>query len=603
MDAKLIATVVCGRHSATARDQHQHVRSGLRGRLGIFSIFAMAAVAHASNGVGAWLSPSVDNWPLIPIHAILTPDGRVLTYGTKGDGTQTGFFIYDIWDPAMGLAGGHITLDNRTQTDIFCSAQVLLPEDGRVFLAGGDQWNGTKARNVGNNNTNLFTYSNDTLARGGNMNRSRWYATATMLVNGEVYIQGGKNGGEDVPEVRTSSGSFRLLSKVVTSALSWYYPRNFVALDGRVFGYDTSGIMYYVVTGGKGSLSSAGTFLASYAGTTSSAAMFRPGKILQFGGNSSGAHVIDITALKPKVTATASMSSQRQWVTATILADGQVLATGGSSAENQLVHVNNSAELWNPATGNWTVGASGAKPRLYHSTALLLPDASVLVGGGGAPGPVTNLNAEIYYPPYLYTSSGGWAPRPKITFAPDTLNLGENFSVGVSSGTISRVTLVKTGAVTHSFNMDQRFLELSFTASSGTLFVDVPNSAGYAPPGYYLLFVFDGQGVPSVGKIVMIKVRSDSSAPTPPAGFSLATTSAGQPTLTWTTSTDNIGVAGYVVYRSDTVAFGDEKTRVLNSPWTDTKAAAGSTYTYALKAYDVAGNLSSQSVLKTIKVP
>ena len=559
--------------------------------------------ANSGSGVGAWLSPDGNSWPLIPLHAVLTPDGRVLTYGTKGDGTQTGFFVYDVWDPEYGLADGHITLDNRTQTDIFCSAQVLLPDSGAVFLAGGDNWTGTSTTNQGNNNTNLFAYSDDTLSRGNNMYRARWYATATTLVNGETYIQGGING-EDLPEVRNSSGNFRLLSGVPTSTLKYWYPRNFVAADGRVFGYDTNGKMYYVATGGTGSIETASTFPSSYAGITSSAVMFRPGKILQFGGNSNTAHVIDITAIAPKVTATASMSSQRQWVTATVLPDGRVLATGGSAVANQLTGVNNSAELWNPATGTWTVGASGSKPRLYHSTALLLPDASVLVGGGGAPGPVTNLNAEIYYPPYLYALGGGWATRPAINAAPDTLDLGEGFSVGVSSGTISRVTLVKTGAVTHSFNMDQRFLELSFTAASGTLFVNAPNSAGDAPPGYYLLFVLDANGVPSVGKIVKIRVRQDSTAPTQPTGLSLAINSSnGKPKLTWSQSTDNIRVAGYVVHRSTNGTLGADLKRVLKSPWTDTSAAAGRKYTYALEAYDVAGNLSVASAIKSINVP
>ena len=110
------------------------------------------------------------------------------------------------------------------------------------------------------------------------------------------------------------------------------------------------------------------------------------------------------------------MSSKRQWVSATVLADGRVLATGGSLQDNTLNDVNTSAEIWDPATGIWTVGPSGSRARLYHSGALLLPDASVLVTGGGAPGPLTesNMNAEIYYPSYLYNAPGTFAARPAI---------------------------------------------------------------------------------------------------------------------------------------------------------------------------------------------
>jgi hypothetical protein len=143
--------------------------------------------------------------------------------------------------------------------------------------------------------------------------------------------------------------------------------------------------------------------------------------------------------------------------------------------------------------------------RLYHSNALLLPDATILVGGGGAPGPVVNTNAQIYYPPYLYNSSGGLATRPRITSAPAKLTRGQTFVVGTDQPTtIARVTLIKTGSVTHGFNMEQRFMELPFTRSGSTLKVQAPANANIAPPGRYLLFVLDGQGVPSIAKVVEI---------------------------------------------------------------------------------------------------
>ena len=92
--------------------------------------------------VGAW-DPKLYTWPLIPVHAVLTPDMRIMSYGTDGIARQTGYFIYDIWDINAGLEGGHLTLDNVTATDIFCGSQVVLPQGGQVFLAGGDNWTGT----------------------------------------------------------------------------------------------------------------------------------------------------------------------------------------------------------------------------------------------------------------------------------------------------------------------------------------------------------------------------------------------------------------------------------------------------------------------------
>jgi hypothetical protein len=170
-------------------------------------LFAQSLPAGANNTAGAW-SP-VNSWPLIPLHAVLMPDGRVLSYGTKADGTQTGYFIYDVWDPSAAAGSQHVTSQNTTGTDLFCSSQVVLPGGGGVFIAGGDNWTGTGTTNTGNDNSNVFNYGNNTLTRYGNMNRSRWYSSSTTLLNGETYIQGG-SGGTDRPEIRDVNGNFRL---------------------------------------------------------------------------------------------------------------------------------------------------------------------------------------------------------------------------------------------------------------------------------------------------------------------------------------------------------------------------------------------------------
>jgi YVTN family beta-propeller protein len=459
--------------------------------------------ATANNVSGAW-SP-VKPWPLIAVHAVLMPDGRILSYGSTSTGQQTAIFIYDVWDPAAGLDAGHTTLPNNTGTDIFCSSQVVLPGGGFVFIAGGDNWTGSGTTNTGNNNSNTFNYTNNTLTRQNNMNRARWYSSSTTLLNGETYIQGG-TGGTDRPEIRSVTGAFRLLSSADTSGLDFMFPRNFIAPDGRVFGFDSAGRMYYVNTSGTGAVTSAGQF-GGPTGSDSSTAMYRPGRILQFGGNSSGALVIDINGASPAVSATGSLSSRRRLVNATILADGKVLATGGSDVWNELVGVNYSAEIWNPATGQWTRGANEARSRLYHSTAVLMPDASVLVLGGGAPGPENNTNVEVYYPPYLYNAAGGFAARPVIAGAPSTIDIGETFAVDLGgTGTIGRVVMIKTTSVSHSFNMDQRFIELTFQQSGDSLVAQAPTRATDAPPGYYLLFVLNSAGAPSVARIVRVPV-------------------------------------------------------------------------------------------------
>ncbi|WP_207225029.1 DUF4082 domain-containing protein [Rivibacter subsaxonicus] len=457
---------------------------------------------------GMW-SP-VYNWPLIAVHAVLLPDGGVLSYGTNEDGKQTGKFVYDVWDGTGAPDTGHLTLPNLTPTDIFCGSQLLLPQGApTVFLAGGDNWTGTQTTNTGNNDSNLFRTLDNSLTPGSDMNRARWYSTSTTLINGETYIQGG-SGGTDRPEARQLDGVFRLLSSANTGGLDFMYPRNFVAPDGRVFGYDSAGRMYYVNASGTGAITMAGQFAAANRGNDSSAAMFRPGRILQYGGASNGAVVIDITSGVPVVTPTQSMSSQRRLSTATILPNGRVLATGGSSVWNEMTNVNYTAEIWDPTSGQWSVGASAVRARLYHSNALLMPDASVLVVGGGAPGPQNNRNAEIYYPPYLFASNGTRAPRPTLGAVPTGLEIGKTLMVDTDNpAAISRATLVKTGSATHGFNMEQRFVELSLAVVGSKLALQLPTKAVDAPPGFYMLFLIDATGVPSEAKIVRIGIAAN----------------------------------------------------------------------------------------------
>ncbi|HKU12797.1 MAG TPA: PA14 domain-containing protein [Steroidobacteraceae bacterium] len=479
-------------------------------RATLIALALLAVVpARANNVVGAW-DPTLYTWPLIPVHAVMTPDMRVMTYGTDGIARQTGYFIYDIWDINAGLEGGHLTLDNVTATDIFCGSQVVLPQGGKVFLAGGDNWTGTGTTNTGNNNTTVLDLSSSVLSRGNNMNRARWYSGSTVLLNGEVLIQGGSSG-TDRPEVRALDGTFRLLSGADTSTLDFMYPRNFIAPDGRVFGYDSAGRMYYVNPTGTGGITTVGQFASQYRGSDASAAMFRPGRILQFGGNSNGALVIDISAGgTPVVTPTQSMSSQRRLVNAAILPNGKVLATGGSAVNNQLTGVNNSAEIWDPTSGTWTRGPDGQRPRLYHSMSMLLPDARVLVGGGGAPGPMANLNMEVYLPPYLYDATGARAMQPRLTSAPADIDIGETFFVDFTDAAdISRVTLVKTASVTHSWNMEQRFVELTFVRSGSRLRVQAPTRAADAPPGFWMLFALNESGVPSHARLLKVNVASN----------------------------------------------------------------------------------------------
>jgi hypothetical protein len=182
-----------------------------------------------------------------------------------------------------------------------------------------------------------------------------------------------------------------------------------------------------------------------------------------------------------------------------------VLATGGMSSGgfNDPAGAVHAAEMWDPATGAWTTMASNAVTRIYHSTTLLLPDARVLhTGSGDGAGAANELNYEIYSPPYLFKGA-----RPSITgTTPAIVGYGQSVFVGTPDGAgITNVAFIRFGSVTHAFDAGQRFVPLSFSQVSGGVQVSIPAGRTTAPPGPYMLFLVNGNGVPSVSRIMLLQ--------------------------------------------------------------------------------------------------
>lgn len=202
------------------------------------------------------------------------------------------------------------------------------------------------------------------------------------------------------------------------------------------------------------------------------------------------------------------MAYPRRQLNATLLADGTVFVNGGTSVTGFTEESGAllAAESWNPATGTWRTLASGRIIRVYHSATLLLADGRVLVAGSGeGSNATTQLTAEIYSPPYLFDSRGKPANRLTITSLPASVGYAQRFLVGTSQPrSIAKVHGIRLGSVTHAFNQSQLFSRLSFTGARGGALVTAPSSRTASPPGHYLLFVLDKNGVPSVGKIVRV---------------------------------------------------------------------------------------------------
>jgi hypothetical protein len=560
---------------------------------------AAAAVTGTEGDVGQW-GPVVD-WPVVGVHVALLPNGKVLAYDSVGDNaTETyplqNFTRATVWDPATGT---QTPVNVDTGFNIFCSGLAHLT-DGSIFVAGGNkdqQLNGIVQ-------THTFNPATNTWSLGPNMAAGRWYPSVTPLRNGEMLIT---EGGPDVPEVRTTAGGLRSLS---TASLNLpLYPWIDVAPDGRAFYSGPDQTMRSLDTTGTGAwqaYAQRDALNRSYG----SHAFYDVGKILVAGGGSStnDARVIDLNGATPQVSATAPMAYGRRQHNLTVLADGSVLATGGNSSGASLVDLNNgvyAAELWNPATGQWKTLSAMQVTRQYHSTALLLPDGRVLSAGGGICGTCDTVgylakNAEVFTPPYLFKQdgSGELAPRPTIDSAPAEVTYNLPFAVGTAdAASIRKLALIRLGAVTHSVNMEQRYIPLSFTTGTGTLTATAPRDANIAPPGVYMLVAVDASGVPSVAKMVTVKGNvppsaaltqpADGATFTAPAAVSIAANAG-----------DSDGTVAKVEFFNGATKLGEDTTAPYTFDWTG--VGAGS-YTLTARATDDLG-ATTTSAPRTITV-
>jgi galactose oxidase len=437
---------------------------------------------------GQWSAPFF--WPVVAVHLHLLPSGRVLSWGRVGEA--------QLWDPSTGMF-----TPVPSSTMVFCSGHTFLA-DGRLLVTGGHLGDLRGLPDV-----NLFDDLSQAWEPQPRMRWARWYPTSTTLPDGEVLTLGGSDetGAQvEMPEV-WSGGSWRTLA--TADRVLPYYPRTFVAPNGMVFYAGELRQTSYLDPTGSGTwmpLANSNYGRRDYG----SAVMYSPGKVLIVGGSDPAdgpptktAEVIDLNQSTPSWRYTASMTYPRRQLNATLLLDGEVLITGGTSSPGfsdpaGAVH---GAEMWDPSSERWALLASGQVDRVYHSSTLLLPDGRVLhAGSGDGPRLPRELSAELFSPPYLFRDQ-----RPVITGAPDAVSYGQHFSlITPDAARVVRVTLVRLGSVTHAFDQSQRFIELSFQRTVGGLTVSAPNAGTLAPPGPYLVAILSNTGVPSIARTILL---------------------------------------------------------------------------------------------------
>jgi hypothetical protein len=476
---------------------------------------------------GSW-GPVV-NWDIVPLHINLLPNGKVFAWGKRErnvGGTVTDTMgVPRIWDPSAGPPSSLSPIGVGDM--LFCAGHTLMP-DGRLMVNGGHN------RDDAGINTTYFFSQDGAPQQGPNMAFGRWYPTLTVLNDGRILSMAGRDfTGSIVTIPELWEGNQWVQLPGAGTLTIPYYPRNYVAPDGRIF-YAGERIMsrWFDVdaTGatGRGVWTNGPIHIWRFNRDYGTAAMYDAGKILYAGGGgdlnwdvqspddpispapTATAEFIDLNQSSPAWQSAGNMSAPRRHLNSTILPDGQVLITGGTRGAG-FVNIDpglavREAEVWNPKTNQWTTLAANQKMRVYHSVSLLLPDGTVLHGASGdamagrVEVPPEN-NHEIFSPPYLFKGA-----RPSITAAPTQVGYDQTISVATpNAAQVTDVRWIRLGSVTHAFDMGARANTLAFTAADGTVEVRTPRTPNLAPPGYYMLFILNRNGVPSSGKIIRIQ--------------------------------------------------------------------------------------------------
>jgi hypothetical protein len=542
--------------------------------------------------------------PINPIHTALLYNGKVLIVSGSGNVAGNTNYQAALWDRQAGT----ITTQ-PVAWDMFCNGMVVLP-DGRPFVMGGtlqyDPFHGELNTATYDPTTNTFT-NQQTMAHG------RWYPTGTVLGDGRTMIFSGLNetGGTNtsVEFYSASSGWSAAFAAPWTPPL---YPRMHVLPNGNVFysGATTGSSIFnpsthtWTTNVAFTNYSGTRTYGSSVLFPLTPANNYTPKVIIMGGGNPSTntTETIDLSVATPKWVNGPNMSQPRIEMNATLLPSGKILALGGSLNDEDTNTASLNADLYDPATNTFSSAGALVYARLYHSVSLLLPDATVWVAGGNPQRGTYEPHMEIYTPQYLLNADGTAATRPTIAGTSSTvIGYGGAFQVQTpDAANISNAVLMRNGAVTHAFDMDQRYVGLSFTAGAGVLNVTGPPNGNIAPPGYYMLFILNSAGVPSVATIVQVSLAAND---TPPTGTitsptSNVTISAGQSVVYSGTGTDPDGtISAY----SWSFPGGNPNSSNLANPGSVTYANPG-TYVTTFTVTDNVGLTDPAPPTRTITV-
>jgi hypothetical protein len=481
---------------------------------------------------GRWSSPFVI--PVVGVSAVLLHTGKVMFWSydpvnyhnPKKGNDGVGF----IWDPATRVGYNIPPPEN-----IWCAGHTIL-SDGRVYVAGGNlrypdgnapagqsSWQGTLTNYT-------FNPIAERWAKQPDMVRGRWYPTVTQLADNRVVItsgidETGSNAINNVVEVFTPDPNMDGIGRVNAVGFhnsSGLYPLQFLLPSGQMLkagpGADSSFQLNPATWNWSGlpRMKSDHYYLGNGVSYTDASVSPARQLIMVGGGFNYNPPLVNAPVLVNEwldgFNPSLGWNTFPPWQTArhnantVMLPDGALLTVGGNRGVYGYEAAEFSAELYSkPAgdvTGTWNKVAPHTIQAAYHSTAILLPDATVLLSQDDMDSSAAAAfahKAQVYSPPYLFKGV-----QPVITSAPTSARYGQSFQVLTNRGSMAGAVLVAPAATTHGNDMHQRVIKLQTQQLPNGLNVTVPASSALVPPGYYMLFVMDSAGIPSVAKFVQI---------------------------------------------------------------------------------------------------
>lgn len=516
--------------------------------------------------LGRWRRVGGDNYAgILAVHAALLRTGKIVYFGgdqhtsslnSSGDVDHTRLFdcATETVTPVTGLPGN---------VDLFCSGHALLA-DGRLLVGGGTRkWGGggdhPTGHFIGIREAYIFDPGDEQWHPTGKLvtqraaevgadkdiekTGGRWYPTLLTLADGRVLAVSGH---PEVDDSRHNNNSLELYDPTtgtwsivgpldypnidLIAARQYEYPRLHVLPDGSVLSastmtngnlekwhpYTDANDWDHVIGPAPdpmygGFAQDTTSVLLPLRPPTPASAAYRA-RILLAG--ASTPYVLDLDALAMGWIPTArnmidhpapgDVNPRRENLDGVLLPTGEIFIEGGVKDPGSDATAVKAGELFNPETMSWTVLPAAERARQYHSVALLMPDGAVWVAGSNFNSATglgnRELRIEIFEPWYFC------GRRPVLTEVAESACHGDEFEIRTpDAATIERVVIVRCGTVTHNFNPDQRHITLEFRQGmGGLLLAKVPDNSAVAIVGYYLVFIIDGSGRPSIGKFIQI---------------------------------------------------------------------------------------------------